>query len=108
MFEIDESRKVMNLTDNHAASAASTPPVAAPAVYENGPDGMPRVKRLPHAVMDCIIKNSLFRYLGSALEGEDRERLYGLMHDTADEVLARVPRWPADNAAAADAGGQNE
>jgi hypothetical protein len=29
MFEIDESRKAMNRTDNHAATAACTPPAAA-------------------------------------------------------------------------------
>jgi hypothetical protein len=68
---------------------------AAPDVYENGPEGMPRVKRMPSAVLDCIIQHSLFRYLGDALEGEDRDRLYGLMHDTANEALARIDGWPA-------------
>ena len=68
---------------------------AAPDVYEYGPEGMPRVKRMPDAVLDCIIDHSLFRYLGGALEGEDRDRLHGLMHDTANEALARIDGWPA-------------
>jgi hypothetical protein len=67
---------------------------AAPDEYENGPEGMPRVKRMPDAVLDCIIQHSLFRYLGGALEGEDRDRLHGLMHDTANEALARISAWP--------------
>lgn len=74
----------------------------APDVYENGPEGMPRVKRMPGAVLDCIIDHSLFRYLGGALEGEDRDRLHGLMHDTANEALARVSAWPVAPAVGED------
>ena len=93
------------------ASGANEPDAAASAVlpaarvmssastYENGPEGMPRVERMPYAVLDCIIDHSLFRYQGGALEGEDRDRLYALLHDTAEEVLARVPSWPATSAA---------
>jgi hypothetical protein len=75
---------------------------AAPDEYENGPEGMPRVKRMPSAVLDCIIDHSLFRYLGGALEGEDRDRLYGLMHDTANEALARISAWPVAPAVGED------
>lgn len=75
------------------------------AVYENGPEGMPRVERMPYAVLDCIIEHSLFRWIGNGLMGEDRDRLHGLMHDTAEEVLARVAAWP-DRTAAMGAAGQ--
>jgi hypothetical protein len=75
---------------------------AAPDEYENGPEGMPRVKRMPDAVLDCIIDHSLFRYLGGALEGEDRDRLHGLMHDTANEALARISAWPVAPAVGED------
>jgi len=62
--------------------------------YESGPEGMPRVKRMTDAVLDCIIRGSLFSIFDTYV-GEDRDRLHGLMHDTAEEVLARVPAWPA-------------
>jgi hypothetical protein len=75
---------------------------AAPDEYENGPEGMPRVKRMPYAVLDCIIDHSLFRHLGGALEGEDRDRLHGLMHDTANEALARISAWPVSPAVGED------
>lgn len=62
--------------------------------YNNGPEGMPRVKRMTDSTLNCIIRDSLF-IIFDAFEGEDRDRLYGLLHDTAEEVLARVPAWPA-------------
>lgn len=58
--------------------------------YENGPEEIERIPRMPDAVLECIIDHSLFRYLANRYEGEDRDRLHGLMHDTAEEVLARV------------------
>ena len=65
--------------------------------YKNGPEGMPRVPHMPDAVLDCLIRDSLFKYLANAYEGENLDRLYGLMHDVAEEALARVslPAAPA-------------
>lgn len=61
--------------------------------YESGPEGMPRVKRMTDSTLDWVIRDSLFNVLDS-YHGEDRDRLHALMHDTAEEVLARVPAWP--------------
>ncbi len=75
--------------------------------YENGPEGMPRVERMPHAVLECLIENSLFKYIAHchAEDSEDRDRLHALMRDVAEEVLARVPAWPkAERAATQPAG----
>ena len=58
--------------------------------YENGPEEIKRIPRMPDAVLECIIQHSLFKNLANRYEGEDRNRLHGLMHDTAEEVLARV------------------
>jgi hypothetical protein len=58
--------------------------------YENGPSGMSRVPRLPDAVIECLIRHSMFRDLANRYDGEDRDRLFGLIHDVAEEVLARV------------------
>lgn len=58
--------------------------------YENGPEEIKRIPRMPDAVLECIISRSLFRDHANRYEGEDRDRLHGLMHDTAEEVLARV------------------
>lgn len=58
--------------------------------YENGPEEIERIPRMPDAVLECIISRSLFRNHANRYEGEDRDRLHGLMHDTAEEVLARV------------------
>ena len=64
------------------------------AVYEYGPEGMPRVERMPDMVLNCLIDHSLFRYFAAGLNGEGRQRLHALLHDTANEVLARVSAWP--------------
>lgn len=61
--------------------------------YNNGPEGMQRIERMTDSTLNSIIRHSLFASLDS-FSGEDRDRLYGLMHDTAEEVLARLPEWP--------------
>jgi len=63
--------------------------------YNNGPEGMPRVKRMTDSVLGCLIDGSRFRYLANRYEGEDLDRLHALMHDVAEEALARVPAWRA-------------
>jgi hypothetical protein len=72
-------------------------------VYENGPEGMPRVERLPHAVIECLINHSAFRYLATYLDGENRDCVHRLIHDVAEEVLARVPAWPSADLASRQA-----
>lgn len=93
-------RRLISAANKPAAPAAGqvVRVVTSAATYENGPEGMPRVQRLPHAVLNCLIDHSLFRLIGGGLEGEDLDRLHGLMHDTAEEVLARVS-LPAESAA---------
>ena len=66
--------------------------------YQNGPQEMPRVPRLPDAVIECLIMHSMFRELANRYVGEDRDRLFGLIHDVAEEVLARVELPKADPA----------
>lgn len=58
--------------------------------YKNGPEEIKRIPRMPDAVLECLIRDSLFYELANRYEGENRDRLHGLMHDTAEEVLARV------------------
>jgi len=64
----------------------------APETYGNGPKGMPRVQRMPDAVLDCLIRGSPYRYCDIDAQ---RWMLYSLMHSVAEEVLARVAAWPA-------------
>jgi hypothetical protein len=72
--------------------------------YKNGPEEINRIPRMPDAVLECIINNSLFREHANRYEGEERDRLFGLMHDTAEELLARVSLAAPSVANAAPAG----
>lgn len=62
--------------------------------YENGPEGMPRVKRMSDSTIDWVI-NSVDAD-GMLMPGEEAYRkLRNVSHALAEEVLARLPEWPA-------------
>lgn len=58
--------------------------------YKNGPKEIVPIPRMSDSTFHCLIRDSLFRDFAHQYEGENLDRLHGLMHDVAEETLARV------------------
>lgn len=58
--------------------------------YKNGPKEIKPIPRMTGSTFHCLIRDSLFRDFAHQYEGENLDRLHGLMHDVAEETLARV------------------
>jgi len=62
--------------------------------YENGPEGMPRVKRMTDSTLGWVAAPITLLQLFQAHPG-GQEALNQFAHAVAEETLARVPSWPA-------------
>lgn len=62
--------------------------------YENGPEGMPRVKRMTDSTLGWVAAPITLLQLFQAHPG-GREALNQFAHAVAEETLARIPAWPA-------------
>ncbi|MBY0238106.1 MAG: hypothetical protein K2X55_02220 [Burkholderiaceae bacterium] len=61
--------------------------------YENGPEGMPPVKRMSDSTIDWVINGVDTN--GMYLDEQGHRKLRNVCHAVAEEVLARMPEWPA-------------